>query len=55
MRASVTAARLMRTALKNSGEISFSAFLMTTKVAPQMSVMNTKQEMGLERAGHAGR
>ena len=33
----------MRTALKSSGEISLSAFLITTKVAPQISVTKTSR------------
>jgi hypothetical protein len=37
-----TLASNMRTALKRSGLMSTSAFLITTKVAPQMSVIRTR-------------
>src|SRR4029077_5280964 len=45
--ANTTAARLMRTALKKSGETSARAFLMTTKFEPQISVIRTRRMWAL--------
>jgi len=46
-----TAARLMRTALKKSGEISTSAFLMTTKFESPDQVDQNQKKCALERSG----
>ena len=46
-----TAANVMRMALKSSGVMSLSAFLMRTKVDPQTKVTTNQKQMGFEGAG----